>query len=157
MEPHRFASPSTSPFRIPLFAGILCLLLLLPFPGGGARAAGGGEFPPWDFGKTAASPRAEGPEVRGGTGPAARILLAGLSFFSESISRVDGDRCPMYPTCSAYSRLAVRKHGFFLGIMMTADRLIHEATEMEYAPLVLADRLRYYDPVENNDFWWAKD
>jgi len=63
----------------------------------------------------------------------------------------------MYPTCSAYSRLAVRKHGFFLGIMMTADRLIHEATEMEYAPLVLADRLRYYDPVENNDFWWAKD
>ncbi|MBW2599228.1 MAG: membrane protein insertion efficiency factor YidD, partial [Deltaproteobacteria bacterium] len=54
-----------------------------------------------------------------------RIVMWGLNFFSEYISKVDGDRCAMYPTCASYSRQAVRKHGFFMGITMTADRLIH--------------------------------
>jgi len=27
---------------------------------------------------------------------------------------------------------------------------------MEYAPLVrVGDKIRFYDPVENNDFWWT--
>lgn len=155
MEPLRFASHSTSPFRVIFFAGAVCLLILLFFPRGGAMAAGGGDFPPWNFGRTGMSAPAAAPENSGSPGLASRVLLAGVTFFSESISRVDGDRCPMYPTCSSYSRLAIQKHGFFLGIMMTADRLIHEATEMEYAPMILVDRLRFYDPVENNDFWWA--
>ena len=38
---------------------------------------------------------------------------------------------------------------------MTADRLIHEGNEMDYAPLVkVGDRYKFYDPVSNNDFWW---
>jgi len=42
---------------------------------------------------------------------------------------------PMYPTCASYSRQVIRKHGVFIGIAMTADRLIHEGNEMDYAPL----------------------
>ena len=39
--------------------------------------------------------------------------------------------------------------------MMTADRLIHEGSEMDYAPVVkVGDRYKFYDPVSNNDFWW---
>lgn len=73
-----------------------------------------------------------------------------------AISRVDGNRCPMYPTCSHYSIKAIEKHGFIIGIVMTCDRLIHEANEMDYAPLVeVGDTVRYADPVENNDFWWS--
>jgi len=64
-----------------------------------------------------------------------RVVMGGLNFFSEYISRVDGDRCPMYPTCASYSRQVIRKHGVFIGIAMTADRLIHEGNEMDYAPL----------------------
>ncbi len=61
----------------------------------------------------------------------------------------------MHPTCSAYSLQAFKKHGFFIGFMMTADRLIHEGSEMDYAPLVkVGDRYKFYDPVSNNDFWW---
>jgi hypothetical protein len=38
---------------------------------------------------------------------------------------------------------------------MTCDRLFHEADEMEQAPLIwVHDRYRFYDPLENNDFWW---
>jgi hypothetical protein len=74
----------------------------------------------------------------------------------EAISRVDGNRCSMYPTCSHYAIEAVEKHGLLIGIVMTCDRLIHESNEMDYSPLVeVGDSLRYADPVENNDFWWS--
>jgi hypothetical protein len=39
--------------------------------------------------------------------------------------------------------------------MMTCDRLLHEADEMRRVPAILVgDHYRFYDPLENNDFWW---
>ena len=84
------------------------------------------------------------------------LAIGGVRFYQHYISPVIGDRCPMYPSCSAYSIEAIKKHGFFIGIIMTADRLIHESDEMNLAPLIqIGDELRAWDPVENNDFWWA--
>ena len=79
-----------------------------------------------------------------------------VSFFKEYISPVDSDRCPSIPSCSEYSLLAFKKHGFFMGWLMTVDRLLHEGKEETHlSPLVYAnDRWKIYDPVENNDFWW---
>ncbi len=34
-----------------------------------------------------------------------------------------GQRCPMSPTCSAFGKSAIKQHGFFLGLVMTCDRL----------------------------------
>jgi uncharacterized protein len=53
---------------------------------------------------------------------------------------------------------AFKKHGFFLGWLMTVDRLIHEGSEeLSVSPLVyMGGRRRIFDPVENNDFWWFK-
>lgn len=77
-----------------------------------------------------------------------------VRFFQTFISPVDGDRCSMYPTCSAYSREAIKKYGPIKGFIMTADRLMHEMDETRFAPLIKkGDSLRYYDPPENNDFW----
>lgn len=77
--------------------------------------------------------------------------------YQQYISPVDGDRCPMYPTCSQYSIEAIRKHGPVLGIIMTVDRLMHEADEREFAPVKkIGNRYRFLDPVAQNDFWWAK-
>ena len=80
--------------------------------------------------------------------------LVGL--YRENISPVDGDRCPSFPSCSAYSVQAMRKHGFFIGWVMTVDRLIHEGKEeTRVSPLVYSDgKWKIFDPVENNDFWW---
>ena len=76
-----------------------------------------------------------------------------VRFFQNFISPVDGDRCSMYPTCSAYSREAIKKYGAIKGFVMTADRLIHEGDEWRFAPLIRKGRsLSYYDPPENNDF-----
>ena len=108
-------------------------------------------FPPWDF--TSREIHRVSPDKE--LSLPASLLKGGVMMFSKYISPVDGDRCPMYPTCSVYGKEAVEKHGFFIGILMTADRLIHEGNEMDTAPLIkIGDRLRYLDPVSNNDFWW---
>ena len=82
-----------------------------------------------------------------------------VSFYRDHISAVDGDRCPSVPTCSSYSMQAIRKHGFFIGWMMTVDRLIHEGREeAKVSPMVFSDgKWKIYDPVENNDFWWYEN
>ena len=73
----------------------------------------------------------------------------------KHISAVDGQRCPSDPTCSSYSAQAFGKHGFFVGWVMTVDRLIHEADEGRISPVVERNgQIRILDPVENNDFWW---
>jgi hypothetical protein len=78
-----------------------------------------------------------------------------VSIFREHISPVDGDRCPSLPSCASYSVEAFRKHGFFIGWVMTVDRLIHEGDEGSVSLVVYHNGgTKILDPVENNDFWW---
>jgi putative membrane protein insertion efficiency factor len=138
-------------FRKLFFAALSVVLLL---PARGYAGEGGGEEP---WGKQAFAPdKPGGTEARQPF--AGEKIAAGLvGIFREYISPVDGDRCPSYPTCSQYSLEAIRKHGVLTGLVMTFDRLIHESDEVRRAPAVkVFHSYRHYDPVENNDFWWAK-
>jgi len=86
-----------------------------------------------------------------------RMAVGTIGIFRNFISPVDGDRCPSFPSCSQYGQQAIRRHGIFIGWVMTFDRLLHEADEVTMAPRVQVDgSFRAYDPIENNDFWWAK-
>ena len=83
------------------------------------------------------------------------LAIKGLVFFQKTISSADGNRCPMVPSCSSYGIHAINKHGFFLGAIMTAARLTQERGEMKIAPKVYINgTYRFYDPLENNDFWF---
>jgi hypothetical protein len=114
-------------------------------------------FTPWDFNQSSPRSISEQIIIKNDSVPA-YLLKSSVEFFINYISKIDGDRCQMHPTCSSYSLQAIDKHGFFIGIAMTADRLIHESNEMDYAPLIrVRNRFRYYDPICNNDFWWYKD
>ncbi len=87
--------------------------------------------------------------------PGQRFLGSLIGFYGKYISPVDGKNCPCYPTCSQYSLDAIRKHGVLIGLVMTADRLMHENDEIRIAPLIKVNHSRQvYDPVESNDFWW---
>jgi hypothetical protein len=79
-----------------------------------------------------------------------------LSVYKKHISPVNGDGCPSYPSCSLYAEQAMKKHGFFVGWIMTVDRLIHEGKEeTKVSPYINVDGENLIlDPVENNDFWW---
>ncbi len=79
-----------------------------------------------------------------------------LRIYQQHITKVDGDRCSMHPTCSQYSVQAIHRHGPLIGIVMTSDRLIHEYDEQGRSPLIkVGNRWRYDDSVSNNDFWWS--
>ena len=79
-----------------------------------------------------------------------------LKFYGKYISPVDGDRCPMYPTCSTYAAQAVKKHGLFMGWIMACDRLIRcGRDETHISPAIIKDKAKLtLDPVSANDFWW---
>ena len=89
--------------------------------------------------------------------PGQKVTEGLIRIFQKYISPVDGDRCPCYPTCSQYGVEAIRKHGALVGTVMTIDRLIHESDEIRRVPVIrIYGSYRYYDPVENNDFWWSR-
>ena len=75
----------------------------------------------------------------------------------DHLSAVRQGECPMYPSCSEYSRQALEKYGFFMGAMIAADRLLRcGRDEMKSAPLIFVDgKWKYYDPLEENTSWWA--
>ncbi len=79
-----------------------------------------------------------------------------IRFYQEHISVVDGHRCPMYPSCSAYASRAFKKHGPVLGWIMACDRLVRcGRDESQVSMKVLLDKNELiYDPVSANDFWW---
>ena len=84
----------------------------------------------------------------------ARLLI---TFFQKVISPVDGATCDFYPTCSAYAREALKKHGLLLGLTMANERANREHSPEGYELIFRFGRYYIYDPVENNDFWFSKE
>jgi putative membrane protein insertion efficiency factor len=79
-----------------------------------------------------------------------------ITFFQKVISPVDGPTCDFYPTCSAYARQALEKHGLFTGLTMANERANRNHSPEGYELIFKYGRYYIYDPVENNDFWFAK-
>lgn len=81
-----------------------------------------------------------------------------IDFYQKHISVVDGNRCPMHPSCSNYAKQAFEKHGVVIGWVMTLDRLVRcGRCEAELSdPIVVNGHRLIHDPVEANDFWWFK-
>lgn len=68
---------------------------------------------------------------------------------------MNGDRCPLYPTCSQYAKESLNKN-FFLGFFLTLERVfIRERGDLskkfisvpeEFSPY----KKRFYDPITNS-------
>ncbi len=107
--------------------------------------ASAGTWAPKGWARSAPDP---GP---GPTNPASLPLGWALRFYRATVSRVDGDRCPSYPSCSAYAVQAVREHGPLLGFLLTAGRLVSEADEAAFAPRIrVGGRWKVYSPVDDD-------
>ena len=83
-------------------------------------------------------------------------VLYPIKFFRKYISPIDGNRCPMYPSCSKYCLEAAQKHGLLMGWIMSCDHLVRcGRDEVKLSPTVLVNDAKLsYDPLSNNDFWW---
>ena len=93
-----------------------------------------------------------------------RNSSAGSSFYQEVIAVYEGPlnrleavrrgECPMYPSCSQYSKEAVARFGFVKGWVMSMDRLMRcGRDEVRLAPKIWVNgEWKIFDPVETNDF-----
>lgn len=91
-----------------------------------------------------------------GNGSLKTLSLSLIHGFQNVISPVDGDRCLMLPSCSAYAEEAIVTHGLMLGWLMTCDRLMRcGRDELTQSEVLMSGGQSYcYDPLGNNDFWW---
>lgn len=115
------------------------------------------EFGPWS--STKASPRASSVDVSTedaeSGGYVSSVCFGWLSIYQHHMGVVMRSQCPMIPSCSAYSIEAIRKHGALKGLVLTFDRLIHEADEKATGYRVMqGHRFKVLDTLTNNDFWW---
>jgi uncharacterized protein len=110
-------------------------------------------WPPAKAAAQSASQVSEAVPVETDTPP----LAQQVGFFRKVLSKADGDRCSMSPSCSTYALESLKKHGALMGWVMACDRLLrcgHD--EVRLAPSVrVGQHPRAYDPVANNDFWWS--
>ncbi len=147
----RFPLRPNKPVKLTV-SGLLAIVLLivlmgLLFP---ITATASDTWGPWEVGTSAKI----SPPVTDKIDP----LDQAVRIFQKYISPIDGARCQMYPTCSAYARQALRKHGALIGTFMAVDRLIHEVDPLEQqTPMIKWGYRRFYDPLSNNDFWLNGD
>jgi putative component of membrane protein insertase Oxa1/YidC/SpoIIIJ protein YidD len=80
-----------------------------------------------------------------------------FDFYGTVISPIDGDRCPMYPSCTRYAKESIRKHGALIGWVMAMDRLVRCGRDEKTIsrPYFSGNKKWIHDPVANNDFWWV--
>jgi len=79
-------------------------------------------------------------------------VRAMVAFYRQVVAPALGARCSLHPSCSAYSLQAARERGW-LGLPMTADRLIPEPTVVTAGKnKIIDDRGRplYPDPVSDH-------
>jgi putative membrane protein insertion efficiency factor len=133
------------------------LLCLLAFP-----AAALGAWPaPWSV--NAAEPvtpeaarveKAAPPPPFGQTSVPKIFLLGAVRGYQVGISPADGASCSMYPTCSGYAVLSLRKHGPVTGFVLTSERVMRNHGGPQYPAIEKFGHWRYHDPVEANDYWF---
>jgi putative component of membrane protein insertase Oxa1/YidC/SpoIIIJ protein YidD len=75
-----------------------------------------------------------------------------IRFYRGPLNRLQAVRsgeCPMYPSCSEYSRQAVTRFGFAKGWVMSMDRLMRcGRDETRTAPrIIVHGKWKYYDPI----------
>jgi hypothetical protein len=102
----------------------------------------------------------------------------GLAFYQKYISSFDGPRCSLSPTCSGYAAQSFERFGFFMGLVLTADRLMHEGDKVDWLKVIPLDpryegwqigatiydwvwasrlfgrRPYFADSVYSNSYWW---
>lgn len=71
-----------------------------------------------------------------------------ISFYQRNISPVDGDRCPMHPSCSAFAKEALSTRGPVVGTLLGADRFLRCGFDLNrYQSVHREGRELYLDPV----------
>ena len=99
---------------------------------------------PWDFVQSKEENQLVGDNEAVSPGRPLFSLL--ITVYQEIISPVDGEHCPMYPSCSQYCKESVSEYGLLKGILFSTDRLHRCGHDLKYYPVYYIEgRLLRYD------------
>ncbi len=86
------------------------------------------------------------------------VWTSPIKLFQRFISRADGPRCSMYPTCSHYASQAFKRHNAATAWVLTCDRLLRCGRDetRRSAPVWVGGRPHTNDSLSANTFWWYK-
>jgi hypothetical protein len=124
------------------------------------RRSAPSDFGPWSTNEAApaVASTTHGGSAAINRGPNDGLVDFVFAGYSRYLTKIDGARCEHRPTCSHYALLVMKRHGYLVGSMMTIDRLIcgnRSSVLRELDLYKIEDGQRYYyDPVENNDFFF---
>lgn len=76
-----------------------------------------------------------------------------LRLYKVGMSKGDGDRCGMFPSCSSYTWQAVQAEGPVLGGWMGAARMMADHRDGDLPLCVEGDRLLRLDLPAEGVFW----
>ena len=79
-----------------------------------------------------------------------RLFSTGLvRLYQKYISTQDLPACNFSPSCSRFGMGSIQKHGFFRGVLLTADRLLRDNGIMLHTHYPFDEAIgKYIDPVE---------
>lgn len=123
---------------------LLALALCIALPAIALAIPTGMHGPPHPLLGPAATVQSERPTT------ARRAWLAPIGWFQTYVSPIDGPRCQFAPTCSSFGYAAVRDHGPWRGILMTADRLMRCSHLTNPRDYLRRPDGRLADPVADN-------
>ncbi len=87
--------------------------------------------------------------------PTGDFLGVAYGFYRTVVTPIDGPRCSHRPTCSAYAREAVSRHGL-VGLWLAYDRLlrgVHSSAVRQLPVAVQHGRIVFLDPLGESTFW----
>jgi putative component of membrane protein insertase Oxa1/YidC/SpoIIIJ protein YidD len=94
-----------------------------------------------------------------GAWPPSLVACDLLWVYQHSSSGGAGSRCPFYPSCSRYCRIAVEDYGLLAGCVMGAERLSrchgNQDALGDYPLIRKAGRYLILDPPDK-DAWWKQ-
>lgn len=71
-----------------------------------------------------------------------------IKLYQRFLSPVNGNKCPMLPSCSRFALDALNERGG-VGLIMTFDRLLRCGRDLADYPLIFSNgNVYYYDPVK---------
>ena len=97
------------------------------------------------------------------TNPISLGVLFFFNLYRYHLSKLDGPKCPYYPTCSQFGVEAVKQYGALWGLVMLFNRQMREYPNLDIDPLypkvIRYGKLRVYDPPYRAYIWskwWEK-
>ncbi len=93
--------------------------------------SGEGEVEPWEL-QDVASEMSAGPPVLTPIRLPQALSLEMIHWYKRDISPRSIQRCPYYPSCSTFAEEAIRRHGFFIGLMLFIDRNLYRENPQMY-------------------------